>query len=43
MPKITDQEDEETIYIFDLTLAEARDHFSKTKNYQNYASQGEKV
>ena len=34
MPPIIGQELAPTVYIFDLTLDEARDHFSKTKVYQ---------
>ena len=38
MPPIEGEEDAETIYIFDLTLEEARNHFSKTKNYKDTLS-----
>ena len=34
MPPIIGQELAPTVYIFDLTLNEARDHSSKTKVYQ---------
>jgi len=35
MPPIIGQEESEQIFIFDLTLQEARDHFSKTQNYKD--------
>lgn len=35
MPPIIGQEDADTIFIFDLTLQEARDHFIQTKNYRD--------
>jgi hypothetical protein len=34
MPPIIGQEEAANVYIFDLTLAEARDHFSQTAGYQ---------
>lgn len=35
MPPIEGQEDQDTVFIFDLTLQEARDHFVQTKNFKN--------
>jgi hypothetical protein len=35
MPPIIGQEESEQIFIFDLTLQEARDHFSQTQNYKD--------
>lgn len=34
MPSISPED--ETIYVYDLTLQEARDHFEQTKNYKDH-------
>lgn len=41
MPPIPDQS--ETVYIYDLTLEEARAHFAKTENYQRFQRRLEEV
>ena len=36
MPKISPED--ETIYVYDLTLQEARDHFCQTANYKDHVN-----